>query len=130
MESGTPNTPAILGLGAGLDFIAAEGRDTILSRELALIDQLRAELADRAVLYGPTDGPRIPVLSFNLPGFDAAEVGLILDTAGIHVRTGYHCAPHLFGDLPDQPRGTVRVSVGPFNSAADVRALTTALPGG
>ncbi len=130
MESGTPNTPAILGLRAGLDFIAAKGRDSILSRELGLIDQLRAELVDRAILYGPITGDRIPVLSFNLQGFDPAEVGLILDAAGIHVRTGYHCAPHLFGGLRDQPRGTVRVSVGPFNSADDVRALTTALPRG
>jgi selenocysteine lyase/cysteine desulfurase len=130
MESGTPNTPAILGLCAALDFIEEKGRDVILASELELLDLLRADLVGRATLYGPSDGPRIPVLSFNVPGYDAAEIGMILDAAGIHVRTGFHCAPHLFETLPGTSGGTVRVSVGPFNSADDVRALTRALPGG
>jgi cysteine desulfurase / selenocysteine lyase len=130
MESGTPNTPAILGLGAALDFIDERGRDAILEAELGLIDQFRIELKGRATLHGTGDGPRIPVLSFNVQGFDAAEIGLLLDAAGIEVRTGFHCAPHLFENLPHTAGGTVRVSVGPFNSASDVRELTTALPGG
>ena len=128
--TGPPDPPAVVGLCAALGFIGAEGRDVIRAGELALLDLLGADLMGRATLYGPSAGPRIPVLSFNVPGYDAAEIGMILDAAGIHVRTGFHCAPHLFETLPGTSGGTVRVSFGPFNSADDVRALTRALPGG
>ena len=129
MESGTPNTPAILGLGAALEFIENRGHDKILSDELAILDQLRLALQDRALCYGPAKGPRIPVLSFNMPELDPAEVGMILGSADIHARTGFHCAPWIHEHLGTQAAGTVRISVGPFTSQADILAVTKALPG-
>jgi selenocysteine lyase/cysteine desulfurase len=129
MEPGTPNTPAILGLAAALAFIAERGPAALLSAELAVLDTIRPALADRAVCHGPIDGPRLPVLSFNWDGLDPAEVGVILDGAGIHLRTGFHCAPWLHHPLGTAVAGTVRVSVGPFNSAGDIQAVTRALAG-
>ncbi|MEE2886903.1 MAG: aminotransferase class V-fold PLP-dependent enzyme [Planctomycetota bacterium] len=127
MESGTPNTPAILGLGAALEFLESRGRDTILAEELANLDELRTALQDRVTTYSPTAGPRIPVLSFNVHDLDPAEVGMLLAGAGIHVRTGFHCAPWLHEHLGTAAAGTVRVSLGPFSSRTDVLALTKAL---
>ena len=130
MESGTPNTPAILALGAALDYIEERGRDSILAWELSLVDALRRELNSRAQVYGPANGPRIPVLSFTLSDLDPAEAGVILDSAGIHVRTGFHCAPWLHDLLGTSAAGTVRVSPGPFNSLADTLEVPRVLPGG
>lgn len=128
MESGTPNTPAILGLGAALEFLESRGRATILAEELANLDELRAALSNRATVYGPATGARIPVLSFNVHDLDPAEVGMILAGAGVHVRTGFHCAPWLHAHIGTAAAGTVRVSLGPFSSRTDILALTTALP--
>ena len=130
MEPGTPNTPAVLGLGAALDYIQAQGRDRLLATELALVDELRRELGSRARVYGPDTGPRVPVLSFTLEDLDPAEAGVILESAGIHVRTGFHCAPWLHHLLETTAAGTVRVSPGPFNSLADTLEVPTALLGG
>ncbi|MCA8957556.1 MAG: aminotransferase class V-fold PLP-dependent enzyme, partial [Planctomycetes bacterium] len=129
MEPGTPNTPAILGLGAALEWLDAQNPGA-LDRGLELIDLLRAELAPEAECFGPHDGARIPVCSFRWPGLDPAECGLLLDAAGIHVRTGMHCAPWLHRHLGTEAGGTVRVSVGPFSRADDVREVPRALRGG
>jgi selenocysteine lyase/cysteine desulfurase len=128
-EPGTPNTPAIVGLAAALEYLDAETPAAILARELELIDQLRAGLGDHAEFYGPDSGPRIPIASFNVDGLDPAEAGLLLDAAGVHVRTGFHCAPWIHARL-GAVGGTVRVSVGPFNRPDDIRRVTTALTGG
>ena len=128
MESGTPNTPAILGLGAGLEFLAQRGTGTLLAQELTTLDALRAALPDRCSILSPGDGPRVPVLAFNIPGLDPAEVGMILAGAGIHVRTGFHCAPWIHQHTGTEAAGVVRVSVGPFTTADDALAVTTALP--
>jgi selenocysteine lyase/cysteine desulfurase len=126
MEAGTPNTPAIFGLHAALDW--RDTRDP-LSHGLALLDFLRGRLAARpgARVLGPADGPRVPVLSFVLEDLDCAEAGVILAEAGIHVRTGFHCAPWIHRHLGTESSGTIRISPGPFNTEDDVLAVVDAL---
>lgn len=126
-EAGTPNTPAIFGLHAALAW-RRQRADDPLQHGLALVDGLRTRLRERgARVLGPDDGPRLPILSFVLADLDPAEVGALLGEAGIHVRTGFHCAPWLHRHLDTEAAGTVRVSPGPFNTAEDMAAVVAAL---
>ena len=77
-------------------------------------------------LFWPT-GPRLPVVSFVHRDFDPAEVGSMLDAAGIHVRSGFHCAPWIHAALGTATAGTVRMSPGPDVSADDIRQALAAV---
>lgn len=130
-EAGTPNMPSIAGLGAALAWIEARGMAHLHRQGLEQIDSLRAsltqELGAGVRLLGPESGPRIAVLSFTLRDLDPAEAGTMLDAAGVHVRTGFHCAPWIHGCIGTEAGGTIRVSPGPFVSAADIQRVVRAL---
>lgn len=125
MEYGTPNLPGIAGLNAGVKWVQERGVAAIHAHEMALWRRLRDGL--RAIpgvtLYCADDVPgrdRISVLSFNVAGFEAADVGTMLDVDyGIACRTGLHCAPMVHEHIgTDQIHGAVRFGVGPFNTEA------------
>jgi selenocysteine lyase/cysteine desulfurase len=60
---------------------------------------------------------RVPTLSITVDNFDPSDVGTILDVDyGVQTRTGLQCAPLLHEHMGTMPRGTVRFSVGPFNT--------------
>jgi selenocysteine lyase/cysteine desulfurase len=130
-EAGTPNGPAIAGLGAALTLHAARAPGAMLHHQLAFVDALhaalRARLGASVRLLGDPARPRIGVLSFTLRDLDPAEAGAVLDAQGIHVRTGFHCAPWIHGCLGTQRAGTIRVSPGPNVSADAVPAVVRAL---
>ncbi len=95
-ESGTPNTPGIAGLGAGVQFIAETGMEQIQHHEQRLGEMLVDGLGeiDGIVVYGPEDSNhRLAVVSFNIEGLDCGEIGFALDQDGIIARSGLHCAP-------------------------------------
>jgi selenocysteine lyase/cysteine desulfurase len=81
------------------------------------------------ILYGPTDRRKcIGTLSFNVQEVDCSEVAHILDKAyGIAVRAGLHCAPAAHRTIGTFPSGTVRVSVGPYNTEEDIHTLIRAV---
>ncbi len=130
-ESGTLNTPGIAGLGAGVSFVLEEGVERIWKKERQLARQLNRGLKkNRGVqIYGPLDGEeRTPLVSFNVGSLAPAEVAFILDDLyDILVRAGLHCAPQAHRTLGTFPAGTVRASLGYFNSPEDVEALVKAL---
>jgi selenocysteine lyase/cysteine desulfurase len=129
-EAGTPNTPAILGLEAALAVLRQRDAGASLAHGLALVDELAATLQrdDRYRVLRPV-GARLPVLSFTHATLDPAELGLMLDAADIHVRTGFHCAPWIHEPLGTATAGTVRISPGPQITAADIRAAAAVLAG-
>ncbi len=129
MESGTPNTPAILGLLAALRWLEKRDPQELLAHELSCEAALRQALDGRARCLGSATAtnPRIAVLSFVLDELDPAEAGLLLGEADIHVRTGYHCAPWIHEHLGTASGGTVRISPGPFTTTDDTRAVPRAL---
>ena len=89
---------------------------------LAAIEGLR--------VLGPTTAhQRVPLVSVALPGYDPQEVALVLDAAHrIQVRAGLHCAPLMHQALGTQEGGgTVRISLGAFNTTAEVDAVVGAL---
>lgn len=129
-EAGTPDTPALFGLSTALRWLATQDRDATRRKALAALDALRAHLVERVGLrcVGPSDGDaRLPILSFVAEDLDPAEIGALCDLAGLRVRSGFHCAPWIHRELGTSASGTVRVSPGPFVSAAEVLRVASVL---
>ena len=134
MEYGTPNLPGIAGLNAGVKWVQARGVAAIPRHEMELWRQLRDGLRgiEGVTLYCADEVPgreRISVLSFNVAGLEAGDVGTMLDVDhGIACRTGLHCAPMVHEHLgTDKMHGSVRFGVGPFNTAEQVATAVAAV---
>ena len=125
-ESGTLQLPAIAGLLQGVRFVQANG-PAIREYEGYLIDMLRNGLSElsEVTVYGSADAPHVGVLSFNLQGRECAEVADLLDRRGFCLRGGLHCAPCMHRWLGTQ--GTVRASVGPYSTEAEIKSLIAAV---
>ncbi len=125
LEAGTLNVMGIAGLSAGQDWIAARGMAAIAREELDLLAQLEDGLRGIrgvAVFAGPA-GRRVATLSITVSGWDPSDVGTILDVDyGVLTRTGLQCAPKMHEHLGTTPAGTVRFSIGPFNTAEHIAA--------
>lgn len=130
LQSGTPNTPGIAGLAAGVEYLLKTSLATIRRNEAELTKRLLEGLKGirGVVIHGPKGiRGRVAVVSFTLKGTNPGEVGYILDEAfGIMVRTGLHCAPGTHKMLGTYPEGTIRVSPGPFSTPDHVDALCEA----
>lgn len=121
LECGTPNLIGIAGLYAGQKWLKQQGMENIHQREMKLWDKLRRSLQEtKGVTTYCADSidNHISVLSFNINGFEAADVGVMLDVDYcIACRTGLQCAPLLHEYLgTDKIHGTVRFGIGPFNT--------------
>ncbi|RII27739.1 MAG: cysteine desulfurase [Geobacter sp.] len=131
LESGTPNTPGIAGLLAGIEFILNTGVATIRSTEQARVAQIVEGLGSipGVTLYGPADPERRgSVVSFTVSGFDPSRIGFQLDQDyGISVRVGLHCAPLAHQTIGTYPEGTVRVSPGWLTTSRDIDVFLQAL---
>ncbi|APG28045.1 cysteine desulfurase [Syntrophotalea acetylenivorans] len=131
LECGTLNTPALAGLQAGIEFVRSQGLEQIFRHKNALLTQLKDGLQSMPALH--LHGPDCSdlqggVLSFTVAGHDPSEIGFLLDVEhGICIRTGLHCAPDAHRSIGTLPAGTLRVSPGAFNTAADIDALLNAL---
>lgn len=128
-EASSPNVVAISGLLAALDGLEV---DAHYRKVRHLTDYLLSELrliSNVKVLGAYTPGDTMGIISLVVNGYQSDEVGAILDQEfEIAVRTGYHCAPFIHEHLCDlATNGTVRVSVGQFNTEADINALLAAL---
>lgn len=129
-ESGTLNTPGIVGLGAGMDFISNVGIDVIRKHDQELASYLTSELQrlPYIFMYGEDEcEKKCPVVSFNIDGYDSSEVGEFLNNKDIYLRTGYHCAPIIHNIIGTKNLGTVRASFGYFNTIEDVEKLLSAV---
>ncbi len=131
LESGTPNTPGIAGLKAGVRFILATGRKNIQARELELTQSLLAGLRDivNVHIYGTAStAGRTAVVSFTLDGMDSGLVAHTLDREyGIACRAGLHCAPWAHQTLGTLKTGTVRFSPGYFNTQGEIEQAIAAV---
>jgi cysteine desulfurase/selenocysteine lyase len=121
-EAGTPNISGAVGLGAALEFVESLGRPAIAAHEhglLALASEGLAALPG-VRLVGTAPG-KAAVVSFTMDGIHPHDIGTILDSEGIAIRTGHHCAMPVmeyFG-LP----ATARASFGCYSNAQDVERL-------
>lgn len=130
-ESGTPNTPGIAGLGAGVKYILKRGIDNIRNHEMELTKYFINELKkiDLVKIYGPCDAEKqAAVVSINIGDEDSSEVSYILDKVfNIAVRPGLHCAPLAHKTIGTFEQGTVRFSMGPFNTFNDIERAIEAI---
>lgn len=127
-ESGTPNTVGLAGLLAGVRWVLERGVEAIRAHEMALTRRLIAGLSSipGVTVYGTGDPEQqTAVVSFNIAGMEPSEVGLRLDEEfGVMCRVGLHCAPAAHRTVGTFPTGTVRFSLGAFNTVEEVdRAL-------
>ncbi len=131
LEAGTLNFLGILGLMAGLDYLAAQGIESILQKERALAGRLRQGLAAlrRVKLYGPESMDRsLGIILANVEGMDPSDVGAILDgDFGVATRVGLHCAPLVHERLGTGRAGGIRFSVGPFNTEKEIDQAVEAM---
>ncbi|MDR1182774.1 MAG: aminotransferase class V-fold PLP-dependent enzyme [Bacteroidales bacterium] len=132
LEAGTINLVGIAGLNAGVKWVLEKGIDNLHHQEILLWNKLRLALQeiDRVILYCATGiENQNPVLSFNIQGFEAADVGAMLDVDyNIACRTGLQCAPKVHQQLNTADiHGTVRLSLGPFNTEADIDTTIDAI---
>jgi len=130
-ESGTQNAAGLAGLGAGVRFILERGVEEIRRHEMELTALLLEGLSsiERVKLYGPADlSMRVGIISFNIEGMEPSDVALALDVEfGIMCRPGLHCAPSAHRTIGTFPKGTVRFSVGFFNTKEDVEKAIEAV---
>lgn len=132
LEYGTLNLVGVAGLYAGVKWITEQGIMNIHKREMDLWDKLCNEVKKiKGVTTYCANGRenQNPVLSFNIAGFDAGDVGTMLDVDyNIAVRTGLQCAPLVHKQIGTfDMHGTVRMSIGAFTTEADVDAAITAI---
>jgi len=131
LECGTPNLVGIAGLHAGQKWISKHGLDNIRKHEMHLAQELVNGLKqiEGVVIYCPNKlENRLPVISINVQGFEAADVGTQLDVDhNIVTRTGLHCAPKVHETIGTIKSGTVRFSFGPLSPGKDVDAVINAV---
>lgn len=130
-ESGTHNTPGIVGLNEGVKFILETGIDNIRAHEEELCQYMlgRLEEVPNIVIYGPKDSKkRAAVISINIPKIDSGEITFLLDSEyNIATRSGIHCAPLAHKTLGTIEQGSVRFSLGYFNTKKDIDEAVKAL---
>ena len=122
-ECGTLNSPGIVGLSNSIDFINKEGLETIYSKNFYLRSKLYEGMLniDGIKLYGNTDFSKYTTcISFNYKSFDPAEVSYFLECNGIKTRSGLHCAPLAHKSIESYPGGTIRFSLGYFNTEEEI----------
>jgi len=127
-EAGTQNVEGVIGLGAAIDYIENLGYDKIQEIEHEVITYARQELSklDYLTLYTtPNEENHSSVISFNINGVHPHDVASILDSEGVCVRSGNHCAQPLMRFLGID--STCRASFYIYNTKDDVDKLVKAL---
>lgn len=129
LEAGSPNIVAIYGLLHSSKWLK---QNDVAAHEKDLTNYLINSLKnlEKIIVYKPSDDKNLfGIVSINVEGYYADDVASILDDEfDISVRSGYHCSPfvHDFIDSSSY-KGTVRISLGAFNTKNDIDALVNAL---
>lgn len=127
-EAGTPNVGGAIGFGAAVDYLSALGMDAVRAHELELTDYALRRLGDvpGVSIFGPPNAEdRGGVISFELEDVHPHDVGQVLDTHGVAVRTGHHCAQPVMAALTVP--ATARASFYIYNTTEEVDRLAVAI---
>jgi len=127
-EAGVPNMAQAIGLGAALNYLSKVGLNSIHEHEIYLTKALIAGLGDinGINIFGPKEiDLRGGVVSFTLDGIHPHDLGQFLDSKGIAVRTGHHCAWPLARKFKVQ--ATTRASLYLYNELSDIDALLSGI---
>jgi len=129
-EAGTPHIAGAIGLAEAVRYLEKIGMENVREHEKQLTEYalklMNEELGGFVTHYGPTDlNVKGGIIAFNVKNYDHHAVAAFLDTEGIAVRSGMHCAHPLHHHLG--LKGTVRASFYLYNTREDVDALIDAL---
>ncbi len=121
-EAGTANFIGAIGLGEAVRFVQQLDAEAVESHEQALLQHATERLSaiDGLRIYGTT-ADKCAIVSFNVEGVNAYDMGMILDKLGIAVRTGQHCAEPVMTHYG--VTGMCRASFALYNTLAEVDAL-------
>jgi len=125
-EAGTPNIAAMIGLGAAVEWFGSLDATALAAHEESLLEQAIdavAELPGVRIFGDPLE--RISVFCLEVDGLNSTDLATLLDQQGVAVRSGHHCAQPLMRELG--VTGCLRVSLGAYNSRADVDSLASSL---
>jgi len=124
--AGTPNVVGAIGLAAGLDYVDEIGITNIAEHEHALLDyatQALLNIQDLRIIG--TAAEKASIISFEINGIHASDLGTLLDQQGVAIRVGHHCAMpvmEFFG-----VSATTRASLALYNNITDIDALVSAI---
>ena len=126
-EAGTPAIAEAIGFGAAVDYLQGIGLESIAMLEKEIISYAleRLEEIPGVTVYGPTAEHKGGVASFTLAGVHAHDVAQILDTDGVAVRAGHHCAMPLHEKF--HLNATTRASFYLYNTVEEVDKLVDAI---
>ncbi|GFE90828.1 cysteine desulfurase [Steroidobacter agaridevorans] len=125
-EAGTPHIAGAIGLATAIDYLEKIGMDRIAAYENELLEYATERLSALPGLRIVGTAPdKAAVVSFTLDGIHPHDIGTILDTEGVAIRTGHHCAMPVmdFFKIP----ATARASMSFYNTREEIDRLVTAL---
>lgn len=125
-EAGTPNVGGAIALASAIDWFQSHNASEATKHAKSLAEEARRELAGISGLhvYG-SPAARTSVVSFNLDGVHASDLGTLLDQQGIAIRAGHHCCQPLMKKLGCST--TARASFSIYNQMKDVEALVASV---
>lgn len=125
-EAGTPNITGVIAFDSALKLLEETGLQAISEWEKKILQFTVSELKKLKGLriYGESSH-KSGIVSFNIGNIHPFDLGMLLDKSGIAVRTGHHCADPVMQhfNIP----GTVRVSLGMYNSEKDINLFIEAM---
>ena len=125
-EAGTPNIAGVVGLGVALDYLTDVGFDAIAPHEAELLAYGTAALSEvKGLRLIGTAPEKASILAFVMKGAHPHDVGTLVDTEGVAIRTGHHCTQPIM-DRFGVP-ATARASVAMYTTRAEIDALVRAL---
>lgn len=130
LEAGTSNTPGILSLGAGIDYINSIGLENIRKHKTELVNYFIKSLSNipEIIIYDNFNIERGAVVALNIKGIPSSELSDILsEEFNICTRGGFHCAPLAHKYLGTYEDGAVRFSFGYTNTIEEVQYCISAL---
>lgn len=129
-EAGTPPIAEAIGLREAISYLSERGLDNIKTHELSLteyaLEQLKQRFGNVLKIFGPSQASqRGPIISFDIKGIHPHDVSQVLDSQGICVRAGHHCAKPLMRRL--NVTATTRASFYLYNDLEDIDRLCQGL---
>lgn len=125
-EAGTPNIADVVALKPAIEFIQSLGKATIAAHEHELLKYATSQLSSlKGIRLVGTAAQKVSIVSFVVEGIHHFDIGQMLDSRGIAVRTGHHCAQPLMERFGIE--GTVRASFAVYNTKQEIDKLVEGL---
>ena len=125
-EAGTPNIAGVVAFKAALDFITDLGIENIAKYEDDLLKYATEELSKiSGIQFIGEAKKRVALVSFNIKGLHAYDIGILLDKMGVAIRTGHHCAQPIMEHY--KIPGTIRISFAIYNTKQEIDLCIAAI---